>query len=507
MNQTNQIIISCSKIQNTKFPAEINGIEYESLTNYVHQISHQAFLPFSAHETSKDRASVTYGCTFSSIGCTAKLVFKQSQSFNSDFYYSFDLQNSILTHSQHLLDRRFIEAHRNCLTSKQIQDIRFQTELGVLPGRIRTNVNVDTGSDIYYNIRRPILRYLNNESLDSLIEKLRNGNEKLIKISKPNDILNRITIVDNEILNSNYSQDVVIIDDTAMTNMYGMPLESMVVVDQDYHTQLLAYSILPNKSSDSFIYFFKDFLELGGFEFRIIVVDRLQSQINAIEEIFPKSYIIYCLVHIRRDLLSHFNSSDEIIIGFDRAIANPSYSFTYLEYLKHRIIQMPFSDNGHKCLLSFVNEYKRWLPICLIEIGMFLNWDSSRIEGFFGLLKANYGHDRGQITTIIQNLNNFGNVLKTQSYATQNSTTNLYSQFPLIPTDQIKNYGKMILNYLSKEYKCKLTCTKMNEPCVWCELRKQKSELTIPCRHTIQLGYIIDINRISKRFLRVTSDP
>ncbi|KAK8867197.1 hypothetical protein M9Y10_010174 [Tritrichomonas musculus] len=94
MNQTNQIIISCSKIQNTKFPAEINGIEYESLTNYVHQISHSAFLPFSAHETSKDRASVTYGCTFSSIGCTAKLVFKQSQSFNSDFYYSFDLQNS-----------------------------------------------------------------------------------------------------------------------------------------------------------------------------------------------------------------------------------------------------------------------------------------------------------------------------------------------------------------------------------------------------------------------------
>ena len=378
MNQTNQIINSCSKIQNTQFPAEIDGVKYESLTNYVHQISRQAFLPFSAHETSKDRASVIYGCTFSSVGYPAKLVFRQSQSFNSDFYYSFDLQNSNLTHSQH-----FIEAHRNCLTDMQIQDIRFQTELGVLPGRIRTNVNVDTGSDIYYNIRRPILRYLHNESLDSLIEKLRNGNEKLIKISKPNDLLNRITIVDNEILNSYYSQDIVIMDDTAMTNMYGMPLKSMIAVDQDYHTQLLAYSILPNKSSDSFIYFFKDFLELGGFEFRIIVVDRLQAQINAIEEIFPNSHIIYCLVHIRRDLLSYFDSSDEIIRGFDRAIASPSYSYTYLEYLKHRIIQMPFSDNGHKCLLSLVNEYKRWLPICLIEIGMFLNWDSSRIEVFF----------------------------------------------------------------------------------------------------------------------------
>ena len=112
------------------------------------------------------------------------IVLRQSQSFNSDFYYSFDFQSSNPTHSQHLLDRHFIEAHRNCFTNMQIQDIRFQTELGVLPGRIRTNVNVDTGNDIYCNIRRPILRYLHNESLDSLIEKLRNGNEKLIKISK-----------------------------------------------------------------------------------------------------------------------------------------------------------------------------------------------------------------------------------------------------------------------------------------------------------------------------------
>ena len=74
MNQTNQIINSCSKIQNTQFPAEIDGVKYESLTNYVHLISRQAFLPFSAHETSKDRASVTYECTFSLKGCPAKLI-------------------------------------------------------------------------------------------------------------------------------------------------------------------------------------------------------------------------------------------------------------------------------------------------------------------------------------------------------------------------------------------------------------------------------------------------
>jgi len=169
----------------------------------------------------------------------------------------------------------------------------------------------------------------------------------------------------------------------------------------------LRFSIISNKSTDSLIHFFNDFTELGGSSFRIIVVYRLQAQINAIEKIFPNSHIIYCLVHIRRDLLMHFKEHDEIIIGFDRAKADPSYSYTYLEYLKRRIIDMPRSDAGHKCLLSLVNNYQHWLPICLIQIGMYLNWDSSRIEGFFGLLKANYGHERGKITTVINNLNNF----------------------------------------------------------------------------------------------------
>ena len=54
----------------------------------------------------------------------------------------------------------------------------------------------------------------------------------------------KIGIIDNKILNSNYSNDIVIINDTAMTNLYGLPLETMVVIDSEDHTQLLAYSIL-----------------------------------------------------------------------------------------------------------------------------------------------------------------------------------------------------------------------------------------------------------------------
>ena len=67
---------------------------------------------------------------------------------------------------------------------------------------------------------------------------------------------------------------------------------------------------------------FKDFYELGDTSFRIIIVDGLQAQNNAIEEIFPDSFIVYCLAHIRRDLISMRSSSDLVM----RSSTKRSYS-------------------------------------------------------------------------------------------------------------------------------------------------------------------------------------
>lgn len=506
MNRTMKIVILCSKIEDTHFPTEIDGITYKSLTEFVHLISHQFSLPFSAGETSQNRLTITYNCSFSSSGCKARLVFNQIQKFDSEHYFSFNSDSSEFIHSNHPVDRRFIQAHRNCLSESQVNDIQFQTQLGVLPGRIRTNVEAECGSNIFYNIRRKVIHAQKNEDLDKLIQMLQDGEEKTIKVNKPNDILERITVIDNEILNSNYAHDIVVIDDTAMTNLYGLPLETMVVIDQEDHTQLLGYSILPNKSTTSFLNFFNDYIELGGSQFRIIVVDHLQAQINALEKAFPNSYIVFCLVHIRRDLLLYFSSDDEIIIGFERAKAFPSYSYKYLEYLKRRIIQMDHSDKGHRCILSLVNNYQHWLPICLVQIGMYANWNSSRIEGFFGLFRCNYGHERGKITTVIKSLNNFCAVLKTQSYASYNQTFIRYSQLPLIPRNQIMKYGKLILSLLDNEFTSFSVGSKMNEPCVWCHLRMQNNNLAIPCRHTIKTGYLINIEKINQRYLRIQKD-
>lgn len=156
--------------------------------------------------------------------------------FNSDDFYSFNLQESILKHSYHLLDRLFIQTDRNCYSDDTIKDTKFQVQLGVLPGNIRSNLNIECGSNNICNIRRLVLQEQRNENLDQLIQSLENEKYKQIKVSKPGGVLHSITIVDSEILNSNYSDEIVIVDDTAMTNIYRLPLETMVVIDQEEHT-------------------------------------------------------------------------------------------------------------------------------------------------------------------------------------------------------------------------------------------------------------------------------
>ena len=378
------LVEECLKIKMTQFPCDIDDVHYESLTDFVHKVSRNCHSPFSSLCTESYRKTFIYQCSFAANGCQSKLFFTKTTDFLENKYFSFNLQESILAHYNHPLNQHFVEAHRNCYSEEVCDQIRFQSELGVLPGRIRTNLNLECGSNLLYDIRRQVLQEDKKEDLDSLIETLRNGNQKRIKVHDPSGILNSITVIDDEIISSDYPADIAIVDDTAMTNIYGLPLEAVIVIDQEKHTQLLGYSIMQDKSEDSFSTFIDDYISLGGSPFRIIVVDRLEAQYEALIQKFPQSFIVFCLVHIRRDLVSHFGSGDPIIAGFDSMKKNPDLSFYFLNYLISRR-KLLGTSNGAKCLDLLIKRYEHWLPICLISHGMYLNFESSRIEGLFGL--------------------------------------------------------------------------------------------------------------------------
>ena len=117
------------------------------------------------------------------------------------------------------------------------------------------------------------------------------------------------------------------------------------------------------------------------------------------------------------------------------------------------------------CLDLLIKRYEHWLPICLISHGMYLNFDSSRIEGLFCLFEGNYGHDRGKISTVIKSLNNLCGVLKTQSYSTYSRTFQEFCSLHIIQTDQYKYCGRMLLEFLQDEHNAMIV-GKLDGPCV-----------------------------------------
>lgn len=104
----------------------------------------------------------------SNTGCEAVLYF--SKEIIKDIQiFTFEQIKSILNHN-HLLTPNFVESHRNCLNQKQIEEIVYQTKVGVLRGRIRTNTQSSfVGSQVFYNIRRNVINEMKTENFQELI--------------------------------------------------------------------------------------------------------------------------------------------------------------------------------------------------------------------------------------------------------------------------------------------------------------------------------------------------
>ena len=132
-----------------------------------------------------------------------------------------------------------------------------------------------------------------------------------------------------------------------------------------------------------------------------------------------------------------------------------------------------------------------------------MNWDSSRIEGFFGHFKTNYGYEKGTISRVIQDMNNFCGLNKTQSASRIDDNTKEFENLP-ININLINTCGTLAIKILKKEaeavqkgYRYPLATS-----CVWCHLRNQNNPLALPCRHVLQPDQTIDVAQFHSRFLR-----
>lgn len=419
----------------------------DNLTKYVIDKTKEYRCPMSAERTGKTRATQLFRCRFGgrASGKTAKTGCPCYVKFRQNAAGLYTIAEANWKHN-HPVDREFFEAHFSCVTQEEIESVRRQQSLGVSPGRIRVTHGILANKDIFYEIRRDTLRHLKSERMEEFETACVHEDFWRHLWKSESGRFVAVTFVQKAVAASSYASDFMFLDDTAGTNIYDLPLQVAVVIDAEDRNQILSFGLLQNKATESYIRFLADTKEILGTDPRVVVVDRSAAQSAAIHAIFPTSSVIYCRVHLRRDLLKHFPPSDPIVHGFDTTKKCDTCD-TYLSYLRERVSQLTDDQSHSRPLLEFlINNPESWLPSKLVQIGVMHDWSTNRVEGCFGSFKQEFGFGRETARVTCENMMLYSKMLRTGSLRAQAGKTK-YSGLTIVDDDSREALGLRALKY------------------------------------------------------------
>ena len=300
---------------------------------------------------------------------------------------------------------------------------------------------------------------------------------------------------------------VCITDDTASTNIYDQNLQIVIVVDQENKSQLLSFGTLIDKTTNGFYEYFNALKNLHHRSPRIFVVDRSYPQLMALKMVYPESIIVFCHIHIRRDLEKYFKIEDDIIKYWQIMNKDIRNAKDLVEIIEKRISESQ-NFHGREALMELLNTQEHWNPLLLIQKGCFMNWNTNRAEGFFGTFKQNYGYKRVTLTKLFKNLMTNAKLMLVQSLNSQKQTINFYNEFPCFIKDDISYIGKLALDIISHEYNEYLNFNDNFPYCALCYLRTVYPEFALPCRHTFQnMNIPLSKSILNIRYLRYDNKP
>lgn len=386
----------------------------------------------------------------------------------------------------HPVSREFFEAHFSCLTETELENIRQQQKLNIPAGIIRSNLGLTVNSDIFYEVRRELSKSLKHESLTDFEQQCSDSNYWRHMYLDETGCFAAVSFVHITVAQQAYASDMMIIDDTASVNIYELPVQVSLVVDAEANSQVLAFALLRDRTTESHVRFLRDIKRQTGGDPRVISCDRCAAQLSAIRQVFPSSCIVFCRVHLRRDLLKYFDASSQIIQGFDQVKDNVHACGQYIELLEQARMEAE-DGTGRSIIDALLDNKDSWLPSRLLEQGIYDNWTTNRIEGFFGRFKEQYGFARMSAVQTCQRLILFSRLMLVQSEKKRLKTQRSYSGFTMFSDEDRLHIGKLALMYISEEYLAWLRCENNFPFCPWCHLRAH-SPLSLPCRHVFNTG-------------------
>ena len=349
------------------------------LQERIHNFTYQHQCKYVAVHTGTQRKSQTFACINHDVmKCPAFIR------------YYYNERNKLFVETgchqhNHLLSDITPKKARNALTSTEKAVIRERTENGDMAVQIRKDPNQSFGTiskNILYSERKKVLDAIRENDIPLMeSEFLRhpNWNSKIYTIRSQSQNYQFLCSYSYHmpIMRSNYSNDVIIIDDTSCTNHYYLPLVALIVEDQNGKNQLLSFALINNRTKESFIHYFEQ-IAIHIPEVNAFVTDRNIAQIEALKTVWPNANIIYCRVHIGRNIKDKVGN--DMYDLYQQMIANKITEEILLGAFQYKIENDPKVSNF---LQKLIDCSDCWLPSRVNRIKHKGNVTTNRVEGFF----------------------------------------------------------------------------------------------------------------------------
>ena len=373
---------------------KLSGCHFASqkdLNQRIDDITSECNLRFHAYLTGASRTFQRYACDGRKFGCQAYFQFS----------YSDGVAEFVDCQVHHNHDVRVPQVRRRYIvTTRQRQKIARATRKGQQASQIRLTQGLTCSKDVLYSARRPVLQQRKEDEVPNLLAELNasEGWDHVIEVT--DNKIQSLFAFNKLVCSQSYCRDLCVIDDTACTNHYGLPLFTVIVEDQNARSQLAAFAVTRDRTKDSIMSFLSRLKEHTG-DIRLFVMDRNKTQASAVQETFPQCSILYCAIHIGRNIKSHFGPTHCLYRQY-KAMRSGLIAPSDFSALLMTRINPELASKNDRFLHKLVKETARWLPSETARLKHRGNDTSNRVEGFFGSLKNLIDHKRVTLATLVR---------------------------------------------------------------------------------------------------------
>ncbi|KAK6148991.1 hypothetical protein DH2020_016516 [Rehmannia glutinosa] len=185
-----------------------------------------------------------------------------------------------------------------------------------------------------------------------------------------------------------YFGDVILFDNTCLSNKYEIPLVAFVGINHHGQSVLLGCGLLASETIESYIWLFKAWLTCAsGHSPKTVITDRCKILQSAVNEVFPKSHHRFCLSHIMRKVpekLGGLRNYDAIRKALLKGVYEALKPFDFESAWGFMIQRFGIADN--EWLRSLYEDRAQWAPVYLKDtffMGMAAARPGETVNTFF----------------------------------------------------------------------------------------------------------------------------